>query len=263
MISTELDVPGALTAAAAVTAVLAVLHLLAPRVHTLPGVPRRAIGSFGGGLAVAFVFLHLLPDLAQGSQEVGEALADELPDSPLHELAGFVLALAGFALLYGLERLAVHRGSARGGGPAGSEPDAWLYRLHLGSYAVYNGLITYTLPVRFRTGLAFALLFAVAMGLHFVLTDRGLSEHYPRRFRRSGRWVLSAALVAGWVLALVSAPGSTLVVALATGLLSGAVLLNVFKEELPSVSGRSSYPWFLAGLVVYAVLLTTVTAFAG
>ena len=38
---------------------------------------------------------------------------------------------------------------------------------------------------------------AVAMGLHFVLTDRGLEEHYPGSFGLAGRTGLSGALVIG------------------------------------------------------------------
>jgi hypothetical protein len=97
------------------------------------------------------------------------------------------------------------------------------------------------------------------MGLHFVLTDRSLEEHYPRRFPRSGRVLLAAALILGWGLDAQFAPTSTLVVALLTALLGGSILLNVFKEELPA-TGRSSYGWFLAGLGFYAALLTAVTA---
>lgn len=36
-------------------------------------------------------------------------------------------------------------------------------------------------------------------------------------------------------------------------------MLNVFKEEIPSVR-KSSLPWFLTGLAAYAALLTGVTA---
>lgn len=124
---------------------------------------------------------------------------------------------------------------------------------------IYNALITYTMALRLRTGVAFAVLFALAMGLHFVLTDRSLEEHYPRRFPRSGRALLAAALLLGWGLDALFAPTSTVVVALLTALLGGSILLNVFKEELPS-TGRSSYGWFLTGLAFYAALLTAVTA---
>jgi hypothetical protein len=102
-------------------------------------------------------------------------------------------------------------------------------------------------------------LFTVAIGLHFVLTDRSLEEHYPHRFPRSGRLLLAAALLVGWLVSAVLAPSSALVVALLTALLGGSILLNVFKEELPS-TGRSSFPWFLGGLVLYGGLLALVTA---
>jgi MFS family permease len=124
---------------------------------------------------------------------------------------------------------------------------------------VYNGPITYTMALRPQTGVAFAVLFAIAMALHFVLTDRSLEEHYPRRFPRSRRLLLAVALLAGWGLDALFAPTSTVVVALLTALSGGSILLNVLKEELPS-SGRSSYPWFVVGLAPYAGLLTLVTA---
>jgi hypothetical protein len=93
-------------------------------------------------------------------------------------------------------------------------------------------------------------LFTIAMGLHFVLTDRGLKEHYPHRFRRGGRVLLAGALLVGWLLSALFAPSSTLLVALLTALLGGSILLNVFKEEIPS-GRRSSFGWFLVGLVLY------------
>jgi hypothetical protein len=252
MEAAELTVTQSLAGALLIALALAGLHLLAPRIRTLPGVPERAMGSFAGGLAVAYVFLHLLPEFVEGNGAIGEVLEDAVETTPLLDLAIFAVALAGFTLFYGLERRAERSG----------EDSSGVFRLHLASFMVYNALITYTMPLRLQTGIAFALLFTVAMGLHFVLTDRGLSEHYPRRFRRYGRPVLAAALVAGWALAAVAAPQSTVLVALLTAFLGGSVLLNVFKEELPSAR-RASFGWFLAGLVLYGALLTLVTALAG
>ncbi len=133
--------------------------------------------------------------------------------------------------------------------------------MHLAGFAVYNALITYTMPLRFRTGVAFAVLFTVAMGLHFVLTDRTLAEHYGARFGRAARLVLVGALLLGWLLALGAAPTRTLVVSLVSAFLGGSILLNVFKEELPT-DRRSSLAWFTVGLVLYGVLLALTTALA-
>ena len=81
-----------------------------------------------------------------------------------------------------------------------------MFYVHLLSFCVYNALITYTMELRLRTGLTFAELFTVAMGLHFVLIDRALREHYAARFARFGRPALVSALLLGWGLAWTAAP---------------------------------------------------------
>lgn len=252
----ELSVSQSIVGALVIAVALAGLHLAAPSIRRLPLVPESATGSFAGGLAVTYVFLHLLPEIAEGNQAVGEALSNVITPSPLLDLGIFLVALIGFTLFYGLERLADSRDDrAVGRSPIG------VYVLHLGSFAIYNFLITYTMALRLRTGVAFAVLFTVAMGLHFVLTDRGLEEHYPSRFDLRGRLVLAAALLFGWLAEALLAPTSTLLVALLTALLGGSILLNVFKDEIPS-NRCSSFGWFLVGLVLYAAMLGLVTSLA-
>ncbi len=250
----ELSLREGVWASFGVTLALTGLHLAAPRIRRLPLVPEHASASFAGGMAVAYVFLHLLPELAGGSEAVGELLHDVVPVTPLLDLGIFLVALAGFTAFYDLERLAQRSRADRGG-----EPRAGVFRLHLGAFVVFNGLITYMMLLRLRTGVVFGLLFALAMALHFVLTDRSLEEHYPSRFDRRARYLLSGALFAGWLLGWLLAPTSTILVSLLTAGLSGSILLNVFKEELPS-GRRSSFVWFLGGLVLYAALLTVTTA---
>ena len=245
----------ALIASLVIALALAALHLAAPRIRKLPFVPESVTGSFAGGLAVAYVFLHLLPEIAEGNEAIGELLEDTIEVTPLFDLGIFVVALTGFTIFYGLDRQATNRRTSKRPDSAGA------YWLHVGAFAFYNALITYTMALRVETGYLFAILFAIAMGLHFVLTDRHLEEHYPQRFDSSGRIVLAGALLLGWLLSALFAPTSTVVVAILTALLGGSVLLNVFKEELPSNRG-SSFPWFLAGLVLYAALLALITAAA-
>ncbi len=43
--------------------------------------------------------------------------------------------------------------------------------------------------------------------------------------------------------------------------MAGAILLKVFKEELPS-ERESSFGWFALGLALYAALLALTTAFS-
>ncbi len=210
------------------------------------------MGSFAGGIAAAYVFLHMLPELAEGNQAIGEALQSQVPTTPLIDLAIFAVALVGFVFFYGLERRAER--SAEGS----DEPSAEMFRLHLASFAMKNAVIVYTMPLRLRTGVAFALLFSLAIGLHFLLTDRGLRRNYPRRFSSRGRYVLAGALLLGWLAVALAAPTSAVLVAVMNGFLGGAILLNVFKEEIPEGRG-SSFGWFVIGTAVYGVVLAAAT----
>lgn len=230
----------------AATAVLIALHLGAPRLRLSNLVPERSAVSFAGGIAAAYVFLHLLPELASGNREVAELLESRSEVTVFGEVILFLVALIGFTTFYGLDRLA-----DRGAGST--------FGVHLGAFAIYNALITYSMALRFRTGTPFAILFVIAMGLHFLLIDRGLQKHYSDRFDRRGRFILAGALAAGWVLSAVAAPTDVLIVNLITAALSGSILLNVFREEIPDKE-NSSFAWFLTGLLLYAALLVGMTA---
>jgi hypothetical protein len=269
-----LDASTAVVLALLSTLALAALHLAAPHIRGLPLVPEYATASFAGGLAVSYVFLHLLPELSEGNRELAEVLGDNSRRTPLLGLEIFSVALLGFLVFYGLERLAERaQNPAPDTGGEGSEgrsdtvPEQGtggkaVFRLHLGSFMVYNAIIAYTLPLDWRTSIWFAILFTVAMGMHFVLTDRGLEEHYGERFDRwPPRLLLAAALLVGWGLAALFAPTSSVFVSLLTAFLSGSILLNVFKEEIPSTR-TSHFGWFVAGLASYALLLGVVTATA-
>ena len=249
----EVSTQSALVLAGISTVALVALHLAAPHLRNLPGVPERRTASFAGGIAVAYVFLHLLPELAEGHALLREVFQEAEPPTPLAELGIFLVALVGFCLFYALERAAErHRAARAGAGPQ-------VFYVHLGSFAIYNGVITYTMSSTYRTSVGFGILFTVAMGLHFVLSDRGLLENYGRLFDRwPPRLVLAAALAVGWALSATLAPTRAITVSLLVAFLSGSVLLNVFKEELPS-SRQSSLPWFLAGAALYGGLLAGLT----
>jgi hypothetical protein len=239
----------AFASAAVATAVLAVVHAAIPALrHRLRGAPEGLAASVGGGVAAAYVFVHLLPEVARGSVEVAEVLGESTRVTELEEVLLFLVAFGGFLCLYGLDHLAER-----------TRADSGVFAVHLGAYAAYNAVITYSLPTQFRTGTGTALLFVTAMAVHFLLSDRALAERYTDRFRRTGRPVLVAALVIGYLLAWAFAPTSAVVVSVILALLSGFVLYNVFHDELPG-DARLRYPAFLASAGCYAAVLVAMTA---
>ena len=100
------------------------------------------------------------------------------------------------------------------------------------------------------------MLFVLAMGLHFLVNDFGMLQHYEASYERSGRWLLSAAVLGGWLLGCLTAVPAVALAAV-TAFLAGGVILNVMKEELPE-ERRSRFSAFLLGASGYALVLLAV-----
>ena len=225
----------------------ALVHLFAGRLRFLEGVPRSRWLSLAGGVSVAYVFVHLLPELNRGQTAFAEAPAGSMLAYLEHHV--YLIALAGLVAFYGLERAALR---SRAEAPADPAPPA-VFWLHVASFALYNALVGYLLVHREEPTLEGLLWYAVAMGLHFVVNDFGLRQHHRARYHRTGRWVLAAAVVAGWGLGMASEIGEAALAAL-FAFLAGGVMLNVLKEELPEE--RKSRFWaFALGSGSYAALL--------
>lgn len=228
----------------------ALIHLLVGRMAFLESVPRSRWLSAAGGVAVAYVFLHLLPELAAHQQSFDEALG---PGGEEGEAWVYLVALAGLAAFYGLERMVrASRGRSReSGGPDRAEEG--VFWIHIGSFGLYNLLIGYLLLHREEAGPWSLAVYVVAMALHFVTNDFGLREDHKEAYDRRGRWVLAGAVLLGWLLgAALTLPD--LAIGVLFALLGGGVVLNVLKEELPE-ERQSRFGAFALGAAGYAALL--------
>lgn len=237
----------ALGAALALTAV----HLLAGKLRFLEGIPRSRWLSLAGGIAVSYVFVHLLPELQEG-----QAAVEETGRLPWLERHVWLLALVGLAVFYGLERLALSSREGRRGEAGEDTTGRGAFWVSMTAFALYNGLVGYLLVHRDEQGLVPLATFAFAMGVHFVVTDFSLREHHKQAYAEVGRWMVSLALLGGWGVGAVLAL-SPAAVAVPLAFLGGGVILNVLKEELPT-ERRSRFLPFLAGATAYAALLLAV-----
>lgn len=229
---------------------LAAVHIFGGRLKALTVVPRNAWLSFAGGTSVAYVFAHLLPEMAHLQEALREAAALGALVETRHV---WLLALAGLVVFYGLEHLVVRSRDEEGERGTTEAPVFWV---HMASYGAYNVLIGYLLEwgeERTQTGV---LLFALAMALHFLVNDASLRHDHRERYRHVGRWLLAGAVVLGCALGFVTSVSASTIAAL-LGVLGGSIILNVLKEELPEQSESRFWP-FLAGAVAYTALLLLV-----
>ncbi len=179
-------------------------------------------------MAVAYVFLQLMPELEKGHQVFGHAVHGIA-------LAGFVGFSAAEHWIYRME------------GTSGR------FKLHISLQCVYNWLLIYMLPEAVEAGYGAALLMAMTLSLHLFATDYALRTEFPREFQSWGRWALAAALLGGWITDLFYEPVDPYVADTCTALLAGFLLHNVFKDEAPDPRS-SHFGWFFAGVVIYGVL---------
>lgn len=232
---------------------LMLFHYLSPWfTKRLPGNGRQFV-SFAGGVAIAYVFLHMLPNLVEYNKPLGEFLLTKQWLTSFTELLIYVVTLLGFLVYYGLEILAERANIQQ-------HRYAPLYGLHIGMFCLYNFLITYTMPLRARTSIIATVIFTFAMALNFVLTDQKFSRLYHDQFNHKGRFMLIAALFTGWVCSVIFDPVNVLVAAIMLAFLAGSVLLNVFREELPG-AGLLRYYWFAFGALFIAGVLLLQTWF--
>lgn len=226
------------------------VHILGRAMRFLEAAPRSIWLSLSGGVSLAYVFIHLLPELAGRQEEALDHLGR--PDGGALGLHVYLTALAGLVAFHGLERLVrqSRRDVIQAGETAASRAIFWL---HLGSYAVYNILIGYLLLHREDAGTWSLALYAVALVLHFVVNDQALRAHHGADYDRKGRWLLAAAPVAGWLAGLLIQL-SPVAIATIFASLAGGIVLNVLKEELPE--DRESRFWALAlGALLFTALL--------
>jgi hypothetical protein len=229
---------------------LAAIHLYSGRMRFLDVLPRSRWLSTAGCISVAYVFVHLLPDLAEEQETIREAAGESFNFLEYHV---YLVALIGLAAFYGLERSAkTSRRRKRGAGNEDST-EAGVFWVHAASFTVYNALIGYLLLHREEPGVWSLILFAFAMGVHFVVNDYGLRRDHKGTYDRVGRWVLAAGILVGWVVGLFFEV-SEAAIAVLFGFLAGGVIMNVLKEELPE--DRESRFWaFALGAAAYAVIL--------
>ncbi|ELZ04777.1 hypothetical protein C482_03246 [Natrialba chahannaoensis JCM 10990] len=228
---------------------IALVHLLPGYLPGVPFVSRRSILSAAGGISIVYAFLHLFPELDahRSSLEGVDLIVATLTADHI-----YILVFIGIALFYGLERIAALSEAIELPTSLGRFSNQSVFWVHIGGFIVYNAFIGYVL-VQGRTGAESSLLFAFAMGFHLFGNDEAMEQHYHELYSDVGQWILAGAVIAGGLGALVYTL-SDVAFTILLGFLTGGVIFNAIKDELPRT--RESRFWaFALGSIVYALIL--------
>lgn len=226
------------------------IHFFSKTMKFIKDSPRSRFLSIAGGIAVSYVFIHLMPELSK-HQRVLEQLGDK-GIFHLFENHAYLIALLGLTIFYGLEKMV--KNSKKESGTKKSKTG--VFWIHITSFFVYNALIGYLLireTYRSNWGMLF---YFLAMAVHFVTNDHSLRKDHKEIYDHFGRWLLTLAILFGWMVGLFTEL-KEIYISILTAFLAGGIILNVLKEELPE-ERESSFVAFFLGLVSYSVLLLLV-----
>lgn len=207
---------------------------------------RRSIISFGAGMSAAYVFVYVMPEL-HGARH---AFTASVPTpTPYEGAAVYFVALVGFLVFYGLEHARVHLQEK-----AEEEKYGQDFKVHIGSFAAYVGLMSYLLVDNLEETPTSIALYAIAIGFHFLALDHSLRYEHGAAYKQVGRFVLSGMALLGWAAGLLFEPPHH-VVALLLAFISGGIVINSMVMELPTEKDGRFLPFLIGGVLYGLVLL--------
>ena len=211
--------------------------------------PSTALRSFSSGLAVAYVFVLLLPEF--------QVFQDKLI---IPWLNAFQLSLIGLVCYKGLQHfcllLANKRSESMGDWAfVSSKKQERLLGFRVSTYVfvVYASLVLLTLPFQLDHFVAIVdkTLYLVTFFLHLGFNLIGLYEEDERQYHKFVPYVVSGVLTLALVLTLFSVL-STGALLTALAFLAGIIIFSVFRNELPTAE-KSSFVWFGSGVAFFAI----------
>lgn len=220
---------------------LALVHLSVKRFTSLMSQPRKPLLSFAGGTSVGYITVHLLPEFQKVQDDFNRALL--IPEQ-FRDFSLFIIATIGFLAFYSLN----HFVKAEEKNASGKkETSRLIFQLHIGAFALYNSFIGYYLIKGLKQEPKALLFFTVIFILHLMVNDVGIRMDHKKRYDPYGSIILGASIIGGWLLGVfLTLPIP--VYAIWFSWLSGGILLNTIKEELPKERKSQLLPFILGAL---------------
>lgn len=239
-------------ASAASAMLFAATFMFGHAVHPMQSIvrDRRSIVSFGAGVSTAYVFVRMMPELA----EAQEILGKEGSGSSNIGMIAYLSALAGFLLVYGHDHFRRSRSTDMGENTAADRKGTGEGNSRYVGMILYVLLLTYVLARDTDTSASAILQYAIAISFHFLAIDHSLRDELGDEYDRRVRFVFSVMCLLGWLAAQVielSASATALLLAF----VSGGVIVNSAIMELPTDRDGRFLPFALGSLLFGLVLM--------
>lgn len=231
------------------------VHIFTDTIKYLHEKLTNRLMSLVSGGSIAYVFLHLVPELTH-YQEVAEK---ELLATWLENIdyVTYISALLGIAVFYGINQLSEKSERENRRRENLTRPSKPIFVLEISAFAMYNVLIGYLLQELSGDNIGAYIVYFIVFSFHFIANNRILHLTHEDLYTRAGRWILAISVLIGWIL-YETTHASELTLAFLSSFLTGGVVLNILNDELPEEK-KSSFPFFLIGMAFIAILLQIIT----
>ncbi|WP_445488000.1 hypothetical protein [Niallia sp. 03133] len=228
---------------------IVIFHMLSNNFRFLSSIPRSKYLSFFGGVSIAYVFVEVLPNLNKHQQNIEKETHYKIV--ALAEDHAYIMAMIGFFVFLGMERLVLLSKTVKKKGD--DYESLRVFWIHIASFFIYNGLIGYILRNKDFASAKEMLLYFFAVFVHIISNDRGIRDDHQNIYDKAGRKLLSFAVLIGWSLGGIIEI-SQLALSTVFAFISGGIIINAMKEEIPK-ERKSSFLTFTVGSLLYTVLL--------
>ncbi|SDH53235.1 hypothetical protein SAMN04487975_105153 [Planococcus glaciei] len=231
-----------------------IVHIFTNAIKRLEKRMTNRLVSLVSGGSIAYVLLHLVPELTHYQDVAHEAAL--VPWLEKVDYVTYMSALLGVAVFYGINQLSEKSERENRRKENLTRPSVSVFALEISAFALYNGLIGYLLQELSGDNIAAYVVYFIVFSFHFIANNRILHLTHEDLYTRIGRWVLAFSVLTGWILYEVT-HASDLTLAFMSSFLTGGVVLNILNDELPE-ERESSFPAFIVGMIFIAVLLQVI-----
>jgi hypothetical protein len=230
------------------TTLFALVFLLVGRIERIRESRNVTAVSFSAGVAIAYVFVDVMPHLASHQRTLLNAGYKDLYDYVEHH--AYLVALLGF-MLYLAASLRAEVDQEQAGPPGRSG----LWQGPIAGVAMsYVGLIAYMLteqPDHRHEPIA---LFTLAMAIHMYGVAHHLRQKLGQDYEQLYRYVIAGSVYAGWLIGVLTELAPT-TYALWFSFMAGSVLSFSVTVELRSVDAPRRFGSFAAGAGTMTALI--------
>lgn len=224
--------------ALAIGLILGALHYFSENLELASESRRYRIISFGAGISIAYLFLHLLPHTYEAAVHLKEAV--------------FIFLLLGFALFHLSEKYVYQHLQEE-------KRARELKEIHSIAFFVYHFFVGIVVKDIFEDGILEGFLFVIPIALHTGLSTVSLSRiHGNIRENIFIKILLSLSTLLGIVFALI-VPVSDIVNNILVSFITGVLLYIFVKEFLPEKE-KGKPLLFILGIILFIVFYIVISS---